>query len=216
MSDLRKQTWGQSEGVTPCTAFSLTHETILALWELCLTKFLFNGVGTEKKSLLPCYRGRSASFRLSLHSICQDNNPPSPQSFFHLLCPPPHEHCTQTWYTGEPWVTLRSRLEDRATVCELWWRICWPATIQTMTYSLIFRGHGLRTSRGQSTLLTFIKSAVQYAMFKFFPPTVSLTWAQVETRFGYQISCCSINNRVIIGNWKQTKKAIKLDVKKMS
>lgn len=202
MSDLRKQTWGQSEGVTPCTAFSLTHETILALWELCLTKFLFNGVGTEKKSLLPCYRGRSASFRLSLHSICQDNNPPSPQSFFHLLCPPPHEHCTQTWYTGEPWVTLRSRLEDRATVCELWWRICWPATIQTMTYSLIFRGHGLRTSRGQSTLLTFIKSAVQYAMFRFFPPTVSLIWAQVETRFGYQISCCSINNRVIIGNWK--------------
>lgn len=141
----------------------------LALWELCLTKFLFNGVGTEKKSLPLCYRGQSASFRLSLHSICWDNDPPSPQSFFHLPCSPPHEHCMQTWCTGEPWVTLRSRLEDRATVCELWWRICWPATIQTMTYSLIFRGHGLRTSRGQSTLLTFIKSAVQYAMFRF-PP----------------------------------------------
>lgn len=144
----------------------------LALWELCLTKFLFNGVGTEKKSLPLCYRGQSASFRLSLHSICWDNDPPSPQSFFHLPCSPPHEHCMQTWCTGEPWVTLRSRLEDRATVCELWWRICWPATIQTMTYSLIFRGHGLRTSRGQSTLLTFIKSAVQYAMqFPHYPPT---------------------------------------------
>lgn len=143
----------------------------LALWELCLTKFLFNGVGTEKKSLPLCYRGQSASFRLSLHSICWDNDPPSPQSFFHLPCSP-HEHCMQTWCTGEPWVTLRSRLEDRATVCELWWRICWPATIQTMTYSLIFRGHGLRTSRGQSTLLTFIKSAVQYAMqFPHYPPT---------------------------------------------
>lgn len=144
----------------------------LALWELCLTKFLFNGVGTEKKSLPLCYWGQSASFRLSLHSICWDNDPPSPQSFFHLPCSPPHEHCMQTWCTGEPWVTLRSRLEDRATVCELWWRICWPATIQTMTYSLIFRGHGLRTSRGQSTLLTFIKSAVQYAMqFPHYPPT---------------------------------------------
>lgn len=54
----------------------------LALWELCLTKFLFNGVGTEKKSLPLCYRGQSALFRLSLHSICWDNDPPSPQSFF--------------------------------------------------------------------------------------------------------------------------------------
>lgn len=44
-------------------------------------------------------------------------------------------------------VTQRSHLEDRATVCELWWRVCWPAAMQTMPYSLIFRGHGLRETR---------------------------------------------------------------------
>lgn len=47
-------------------------------------------------------------------------------------------------------------LEDRATVCELWWRVCRLVTMQTMPYSLNFRGHGLRETEramwGSSTV----------------------------------------------------------------
>lgn len=79
---------GQSEGVTPCTAFSLPHETIPASslgalsYRIPWHAFYLRAWGRKKKPLLPCYRGRSASFRLSLRSTCQDNNPLSPQSFF--------------------------------------------------------------------------------------------------------------------------------------
>lgn len=38
--------------------------------------------------------------------------------------------------------------QDRATVCELWWCVCWPATKQTKPHSLTFRGHGLREIEG--------------------------------------------------------------------
>lgn len=44
-------------------------------------------------------------------------------------------------------VAQSRHLEDRAAVCELWWRACRPAAVQTMPYSLIFRGHGLRESQ---------------------------------------------------------------------
>lgn len=64
--------------------------------------------------------------------------PPSP---FHLsLWPPPaRQRCVRTWCTGMLCVIQSLHLEDRATVCELWWRVCWPATMQTMPYSLIFQ-----------------------------------------------------------------------------